>query len=362
MSRTIAVATGLVLVALFLLFSTTYTVKYNEVAIKRRTFGESQVVRDAGLHFRLTFLDRVAKLDRRLQVVESPLEEIVTDDEIQLVVRAFLLWRIDAESETGPGDFYTAFVDTDGAARSLQASFRTAMTSTLGRFRFGDLFGEASRLGEVEAEILAAMRTAVAGQGVLPVAVGVSQIVLPTTTADAVLRRMKGIRDEIAEGERKLGTSRAEAIRSKGASDADKIRTFCGALAAEIRASGEADAAAYITQMSRDEDLAKFLISLDQLGRALTQNTTVVLPAEQLEPVFESLDAATVRGPDDLAKLVGALAADARRAGVTEAADYLDELSRGEGAARLYRILEALRDPAAAPMAGAEAAPAGGEG
>ena len=47
MNKPFAVGVGLLLLVLLLLFSTTYTVKHNEVAIKQ-TFGKSRVVTEAG--------------------------------------------------------------------------------------------------------------------------------------------------------------------------------------------------------------------------------------------------------------------------------------------------------------------------
>ena len=88
MNKPLAIGVGLLLLVVLLLFSTTYTVKYNEVAVKA-TFGQADadsIVRDAGLHYRLpVFIDEVQKLDTRLQVVESDLEEIETSDDLQLI-------------------------------------------------------------------------------------------------------------------------------------------------------------------------------------------------------------------------------------------------------------------------------------
>ena len=79
MNKPIAIVIGLLLLILLLLFSTTYTVRFNEVAIKA-TFGRTtagSVVREPGLHFRWPiFIDKVTKLDTRLQLVETPLEAV----------------------------------------------------------------------------------------------------------------------------------------------------------------------------------------------------------------------------------------------------------------------------------------------
>ena len=93
---------GLALLAVLSAYAFTFTVKYHEVAVRSR-FGETNadsIVRDPGLNFRLpVFVDRVVTLDTQLQAVETPLEEITTADGLQIVVQAWLLWKVDAEGE-----------------------------------------------------------------------------------------------------------------------------------------------------------------------------------------------------------------------------------------------------------------------
>ena len=286
MNRALAVGVGLLLVVLFLLFSTTYTVRFNEVAIKA-TFGqasENSVIREQGLHFQWPiFIDKVTKLDTRLQLVESPHEEITTADGLQIVVRAYLLWRIRAGGEM---DFSKRYVSIEEATRQLPGVFRTAFTGALSQYEFNDLVGPESRLPDAEEAIKAAMADTLLEAGVEPVAVGISQVMLPAKTTRAVLQRMQATRNVRAEAERYKGNAEAERIQSEAKTMADKIRAFATQRAEEIRAQGEVQAARYLEQMSQDEEseeLAVFLVWLSALERALSDNTTVILPA-YLEP------------------------------------------------------------------------------
>jgi membrane protease subunit HflC len=298
MNRALAVGVGLLLVVLLLLFSTTYTVRFNEVAIKA-TFGQtddSSVVREPGLHFQWPiFIDKVTKLDTRLQLVESPHEEITTADGLQIVVRAYLLWRI---REGGEMDFFKRYVSIDGATDQLPGQFRTAFTGALSQYEFNDLVGQESRLPAAEEAIRVAMTDALFAEGVEPVSVGISQVMLPAKTTRAVLQRMQATRNVRAEAERYKGNAEAERIQSEAKTMADKIRAFATQRAEEIRALGEVQAAKYLEQMSQDEeseDLAVFLVWLNALQRALGNNTTVVLPVE-VEPFHLLTPGATSAG------------------------------------------------------------------
>jgi len=286
MNRPLVLGVGGLLVILLLAFSTTYTVKYSEIAIRTR-FGQvndGSVVLEPGLHMRLpVFIDKVHKLDKRLQLVESPQEEIITADGLQLVVRCFLLWQVDAdESGTGALNFFRRYGSIEGAESSIEGHFRTASLGAIGRYNFDDLIGAQSRLAEVEESIRSALAGVLAESGIVPSAVGVSQVLLPPRTSRAVLERMKATRDVLAKAENAKGTAEASRIRAEANTAAEKIRAFAAQRAEEIRAEGELQSARYLEQMNEDPELATFLVWLDTLRQALSDRTTFVMPTSEV--------------------------------------------------------------------------------
>jgi len=280
----LAIAAGLGLLILLVLFTTTYTVRFHEVAIRTRfgqTGGES-IVKDAGLHWKLpVFADRITKLDTRLQTMQTPAEEIKTRDGQSLVVRAFLLWQVEPEGE-GPLRFHEAFETPATARESLGPMFREQMKGTLGRFSFDEFIGEQSKLREIEDSLLASvaqMYAANGGNGVRAVTVGISQIQLPARTTMAVMERMEQTRKARSTQERSAGEADANRIRAQANSMIDKIRAVAVSIADEIRYQGDTKAAEYLAQMAQEgEDLAIFLVQLEMLKNTLSEYTTVVLP------------------------------------------------------------------------------------
>ncbi len=281
MTRTLAIIVGIVLLIALLLFSMTYTVNFHEVAIKTR-FGrvtDNSIVRDAGLQFRLPlFADKVTTFDTRLQIRESPLETVQTADGQQVIVRAFLMWRVDVDSDDGPLRFFESYSSVEEANTAMGDQFKTAMRSGLSRFTFNELIGEGSRLAEAEAAIKSEM-AAVESKGIKPVSVGVTQLILPARTATAVLNRMNTSRTRLSEEERGKGQAEASALQNRAAAQADKIQAFAERAAAEIRAQGDQDAARYYAMMSEAQDLAVFMQWLDAWKTSLSRYTTVVLPS-----------------------------------------------------------------------------------
>ncbi|MHC4416404.1 MAG: SPFH domain-containing protein [Planctomycetota bacterium] len=276
MSKAIAIILGVLLLAVLVLFSTTYTVRFHELAIKK-SFGrtsEQSVVSESGLHFRLPFFaDRVSKLDTRIRLVETPQVEVPTADLQSVVVRAFFMWRVDTDNALEFGKNYPSGVED--ADHGLKEHLHTAVKGSLGRYAFDDLIGPESRLADAEAAILAELQF-VRTWGVEPVAVGISQLLLPPKTTTAVLARMQTTRDVLADTERFKGDADARGIQSEANTLADKLSAFANQRAEEIRAVGNLQAAIYLDEMSEDESLAIFLVWLDTLEESLKEGVTIV--------------------------------------------------------------------------------------
>ena len=280
MRRPLVIASGCAIFCILILFSMTYTVSFHEVGILSR-FGETSedsIVREPGLHFRLPFFaDSVAILDTRLKIHETPLEMLQTADGQQIVVKAFLLWQVKSEG-IAPLDFYRSYGSTDSAKDAIDNQFRDALT-VLSSFTFDSLTGETNQLENAEQAILNKL-DALNESGIIPVSVGINRLLLPPKTTTAVLNRMQARRDTLAEQRRAKGTADAEAIRAEAKAKHDKIMAFASQRAEDIRAEGEAQAAEYLQEMGKDEDLAIFLAWLDAVESSLSRNTTLVLESD----------------------------------------------------------------------------------
>ncbi len=274
MIRKIPIVIASLIVLVLVLFNTTFTVNFHEIAVLTRFGKPAGIQREPGLHWKAPlFIDQVAKLDSRLQFIESPLETVLTKDGQQVLVQAYLLWRVDATSDA-PLQFFVAYGTLEAAGKELETRLQGAVRS-LGGYNFGDLIGQGSKIAEAETAILADLR-ATKLLGVEPVSVGISQIVLPAKTTVAVLRRMAAVQETLANLEESKGNSEAEAIKSQAASSADTIRNFAEQWAAEIEALGNEEATRYYQLMKKEAELAVFLSWLDTLKGSLSGSTTFV--------------------------------------------------------------------------------------
>lgn len=274
MFRPVVLIVAVVIVMALVLFNTTFTVNFHEVAIRTRFGKPAGVQPEPGLHFKAPFfIDSVTKLDKRLQLIESPLETVNTRDGQQILVKAFLFWRVDT-TDQAPLEFYKAFGSLDGATKQLTGMLQGSLRQ-VGGYTFSELIGPNSKLPDAEAAVLADLKQN-PPPGVIPVQVAIAQAVLPPKTTTAVLRRMGATQESLANLESSRASSEAEAIKSQAASQADIIRDLVRLWAAEIQARGDREAARFYTQMQKEADLAIFLAWLDTLRTSLTGSTTFV--------------------------------------------------------------------------------------
>jgi len=292
MTRQIPIIVGVLLLLVLIVFNTTYTVAFNEVAIKTRFGATERVVQDSGLHFKAPFfVDRVTKLDRRLQLVDSALETVQTRDGQQVLVQAYLLWRISTDDD-GLRSFFETYGTVEEASRTIESVLQQGLRTLTGGFDFNELIGPNNRLVDAESRVLEELGRTLPS-GVLPVSVGLSQIVLPPRTSIAVVRRMQATQERLAETERFRGNAEADSIRSEAATKADKLRGFAEQRAAAIESEGTRAARRHWEQLRTNEDLAIFLAWIDAFKRSLSGNVTIFMDTRQAPMHLLDLDTPT---------------------------------------------------------------------
>lgn len=283
-----------VFVLALVLYMVAFTVRFTEKAVVT-TFGrasEGEPV-GAGLHFKWPYpIQSVMKYDTRVRVFQTRQETQQTQDDRQLVVQAFCTWRV-----TDPLQFFRRFSNAGErpidhfreAEQSLDSSMRTAM-SVVASYRMDELFtvgGAASRLPELEEQILSAMRASLAAAagadnsgafGVEIVSVGIARVQLPQGATQPVFERITATQDRRAQEIQSRGEAERAAITSRAQASADQIRAFAERRAASIRAQGERESAQFLAQMTVAPELAVFIQQMEFVAQMVARRVTLVLP------------------------------------------------------------------------------------
>jgi membrane protease subunit HflC len=274
MSRTITASVAGLIVLVLILFNTTFTVNFHELAVTTRLGRPAGIVREPGLHLKLPFfIDTVAKLDTRSQLVRSPMVTVQTADDQQVLVQAYMLWKV-GEADEQAQAFFNSYGSLAGVERELETLLQGSV-SQVGGYRFDELIGADSKLAEAEGSILADVQSN-APAGVVPLSVGISRVVFPPKTTTAVMRRMSAVQETLANLEEARGNSEANTIKQQATAQAQIIRDFAEQWAASIEARGNEEATRYYEQMREHADLAIFLSWLETLRAGLRGSTTFV--------------------------------------------------------------------------------------
>ena len=273
MGRTSLIGLAIVLaLAGIVAFNALFTVHQTQQALVLQ-FGEPrQVVRDAGLHFKVPFLQNVITLDKRILDLDIQPEEVIASDQKRLVVDAFARFRIE-----DPLRFYQT-VGNEAVARSrLGTILQSSLRQVLGEESFEAVVRDDR--AELMQRIELSMNREAEQFGINVVDVRIRRADLPEANSQAIFRRMQTEREREAAEFRAQGQEIGQRIRA----NADRGVTVT--LAESTRNAeiirGEGDACRnriYAAAFGIDPDFFAFYRSMQSYQRALQSGeTTAVL-------------------------------------------------------------------------------------
>lgn len=274
-----------IILALLLFVRCFFVVDETEWAVVARFGKLVRTVGEAGLHFRLP-IDSVRKFDKRLQVYDPPANEFLTGDKKNLLVDAFVVWRIDE-----PVRFWQSVGDLIGAEMRLHDLVWSQLAAALGNYDLTHLVAVRNKeVGNCEETKLSELTETVRNQarnvarrlyGIEIVDVRIKRLNFPEQNKEAVFARMRAERERIAK--RYLAEGEEIATRIRAEADRERERILAEAYKEAERIKGEGDAIAariYGQAFSRDPQFYKMMRTLDAYKKALDDKTTVVLSAD----------------------------------------------------------------------------------
>jgi membrane protease subunit HflC len=248
---------------------------------------------EAGLYAKLPApVQRVARVERRTLFTELRETELLTADKKNVLVQAFLSWRV-----ADPLQFLTSLRTREFADARLGALVQSELGSALGDLPFAELVpagGEGPGVAGLEESVLGACREAARRDfGIDVVTLGVTRLGYPPQNEQSVFARMRAERERIARGFRSEGRAEAQKIRAEADRRRAEILAEAESEAARLRGEGEAGAARITAEsVGGQESFYRFLRTLEATERVLNEKTTLVLPADS--PFLELLE----RRPD----------------------------------------------------------------
>ncbi len=270
-----------VLIGAVCLASSMYTVRENEYACTVRFSQIIATTDQAGLHFKVPFLDSVKYFPKATMLYDIPPSEVLTLDKQNMTVDCYVLWRI-----RDPLLFYQTLGSTSVAEQRLDSQTYNAMKNLMNTLAQADIINmeDGAKRNEIYDSITTTVNASTANYGIEVMDVKIKQFDLPESNLNAVYTRMISERNQMAEKYTADGEYEASIIRNNVDKEVNILVSNARADAAKLEAEGEAEymrllAEAYDSEDKRD--FYEFTLELDALKQSLTGGEkTVILDAD----------------------------------------------------------------------------------
>ena len=176
-----------------------------------RDFGST----GAGLSLRLPFLERLIRIDKRLLTVDMDSQQVISTDQLRLVVDAYARFRI-----IDPVKMVRTAGTPERVEEQLQPIFTSVLRQELGRRTFQSLL-TADR-GLAMREIRDGLDKQAREYGAQVIDVRIKRADLPEGALESAFSRMQAAREQEATTIRAQGQKQAQLIRAQAEADAAK--------------------------------------------------------------------------------------------------------------------------------------------
>ena len=265
------------LLAVILVSGCFYTVAEDEYACTFRFSKIVNVTGEAGLHFKLPFVDSVSYFTKATQLYDIPPSEVLTSDKQNMTVDCYILWSID-----DPKEFYRRLGTRSNAEERLDALTYNELKTVMGTLAQADVINmeDGALRNEIYASIASDVDQLARAYGIRVEDVKIKQFDLPESNLNAVYSRMISERNQMAEKYTADGNYEASIIRNNVDKQVNIIVSNAKASAAKLEAEGEGEymrmlASAYQTQ--DQQEFYEFTRALEALKASLTGTEKTVI-------------------------------------------------------------------------------------
>ena len=254
-----------------------FTVKENQYACTVRFSAIIDTTGEAGLHFKVPFLDSVKYFTKATQLYDIPPSEVLTSDKQNMTVDCYILWSI-----SDPLRFYQTLGSNTVAEQRLDALTYNELKTVMGTLAQADIINmeDGAERNEIYEGIAKDVDALAQTYGIHVEDVKIKQFDLPESNLNAVYSRMISERNQMAEKYTADGKYDASVIVNNVDKQVNIIVSNAEAEAAKLVAEGEAEymrmlAAAYDSEDKKD--FYEFTLALDALKKSLNGSEKTII-------------------------------------------------------------------------------------
>ena len=265
-----------------------YTVKENEYACTVRFSKIIETTDQAGLHFKVPFIDSIKTFTKATMLYDIPPSEVLTSDKQNMTVDCYILWKI-----SDPLLFFQRVTTTSEAEQRLDHLTYNELKTVMGTLAQADIINmeDGAKRNEIYESIATDVNEQAKAYGITVEDVKIKQFDLPDSNLNAVYSRMISERNQMAEKYTADGNYEASIIRNDVDKQVNIIVSNAQAEAAKLEAEGEAEymrmlAEAYDTDDKKE--FYEFILALDTLKSSLngTQKTIILDENSELAKIL----------------------------------------------------------------------------
>ena len=262
---------AVVILAVIVLSGCFFTVREDEYACTVRFSKIIATTSEAGLHFKLPFIQKVVYFDARVLDYAASSREAFTVDKKTIVLDNYARWRI-----SDPLQFYRTMRTIPGAQARLDDVVYSQLRALVGAYTLTEVVSKerATIMTRVTEKVSDLMKP----YGVEVLDVRIKRTDLPTENQRSIFDRMRAERERQAKQYRSEGQEEATRIRS----DADRQKALILAEANReaqvLYGQGDAQAAAvYAAAYGKSPEFYSYQRWLDALRTSFKENSKMVL-------------------------------------------------------------------------------------
>ena len=254
-----------------------YTVREDQYACVVRFSRIESTTTEAGLHFKIPFIDSVKYFTKATMFYDIPPSEVLTSDKQNMTVDCYVLWEI-----ADPKLFYQSLGSTLVAEERLNALTYNELKTVMGTLAQADIINmdDGAERNAIYEGISLSVDKQAANYGIRVTDVKIKQFDLPESNLNAVYTRMISECNQMAEKYTADGNYEASIIRNDVDKQVNILVSNAQAEAAELEAEGEAEYMRLLAEAYDTEDkraFYEFTLALDALKQSLTGSEKTII-------------------------------------------------------------------------------------
>lgn len=269
-----AIFSIIIVAAVFLGLSSLVITRENEYKVIRQFGKINHVQTEAGVSFKIPFLQTEATLPKCILVYDLSPSDVITQDKKTMITDSYVLWQI-----TDPIKFAqtlnSSITNAEGRINTVVYNSIKNIISSLPQEEV-----ISGRDGELSEAIMENVGNKFQQYGLEVVAVETKQLDLPNDNKEAVYERMISERGNIAATYTAEGAAEAQKIRNTTDKEVSILISEANKQSEILKAEGEAEYMKILSEAYKEEsrsDFYSFVRSLDALKESMKGNNKKII-------------------------------------------------------------------------------------